>query len=55
MKATDIEQAVLNQLRILPIEKQQEVLDFVEFIGHKFGKKHPILVHLHNSNKNTHL
>ena len=29
MKTTDIEQAVLNRLRILPIEKQQEVLDFV--------------------------
>ena len=39
MKAKDIEQAVLNQLRILPLEKQQEVLDFVEFIGHKFGNK----------------
>ncbi|MEQ9552505.1 MAG: hypothetical protein RIM23_23190 [Coleofasciculus sp. G3-WIS-01] len=41
MKATDIERAVLNQLRILPLEKQQEVLDFVEFIGHKLGNKTP--------------
>ena len=39
MKATDIEQAVLKQLRILPLEKQQELLDFVEFIGHKFWNK----------------
>lgn len=41
MKTTEIEQAVLNRLRILPIEKQQEVLDFVEFIGQKLGKQTP--------------
>ncbi len=30
-----IEQAVLEKLRVLPPEKQQEVLDFVEFLGQK--------------------
>ena len=27
-----IEQAVVEKLRVLPVEKQQEVLDFVEFL-----------------------
>ncbi|WP_315788652.1 DUF2281 domain-containing protein [Fischerella sp. JS2] len=31
----NIEQAVLDNLRILPYEKQQEVLDFVEFLVQK--------------------
>ncbi len=31
----NIEQAVLNYLRILSNEKQQEVLDFVEFLAQK--------------------
>ena len=30
-----IEQAVIEKLKILPPEKQQEVLDFVEFLGQK--------------------
>lgn len=31
----NIEQAVLNNLRSLPREKQQEVLDFTEFLKQK--------------------
>ncbi|MGH8000899.1 MAG: DUF2281 domain-containing protein [Brasilonema sp.] len=34
----NIEQAVLNNLRILPNAQQQEVLDFVEFLVQKSGK-----------------
>jgi hypothetical protein len=34
----NIEQAVLDNLRILPNDKQQEVLDFVEFLVQKIGK-----------------
>jgi len=30
-----LEQSVLEKLRVLPPEKQQEVLDFVEFLGQK--------------------
>jgi len=30
-----IEQAVIEKLRVLPVEKQQEVLDFVEFLQRK--------------------
>lgn len=33
-----IEQTVLDNLRGLPIEKQQEVLDFVEFLLQKTGQ-----------------
>ena len=37
-----IEQTVLEKLRILPPEKQQEVLDFVEFLEWKQpAAKHP--------------
>ena len=28
-----IEQAIVEKLRALPVEKQQEVLDFVEFLS----------------------
>lgn len=31
----NIEQSVLEKLRILPPDKQQEVLDFVEFLGQR--------------------
>ena len=31
----NIEQAVMEKLKVLPSEKQQEVLDFVEFLEHK--------------------
>jgi hypothetical protein len=34
----NIEQAVLDNLRVLPNDKQQEVLDFVEFLVQKTGK-----------------
>ena len=34
-----IEQAVLEKLRALPPEKQQEVLDFVEFLQAKILKE----------------
>lgn len=34
----NIEQAVLDNLRILSNEQQQEVLDFVEFLVQKSGK-----------------
>ena len=30
-----IEQAVIDKLRVLPLDKQQEVLDFVEFLEDK--------------------
>ena len=31
----NIEQAVVAKLKVLPSEKQQEVLDFIEFLAHK--------------------
>lgn len=34
-----IEQAVLENLKTLPIEKQQEVLDFVKFLQSKEHKR----------------
>jgi hypothetical protein len=34
-----IEQAVLENLRELPADKQQEVLDFIQFIKHKLPTK----------------
>lgn len=40
-KALPIEQMVLERLRGLPPEKQQEVLDFVEFLYHKSSPKQP--------------
>lgn len=38
LEKINIEQAVLNNLRILPNEKQKEVLDFVEFLVQKAGQ-----------------
>ncbi|MEA5565653.1 DUF2281 domain-containing protein [Anabaena sp. UHCC 0399] len=38
----NIEQAVINNLRILSNEKQQEVLDFVEFLVQKTAKNHQL-------------
>jgi hypothetical protein len=35
IKQNELEQIVLNNLRILPTDKQQEVLDFVEFLVQK--------------------
>ncbi|MBE9225005.1 DUF2281 domain-containing protein [Phormidium sp. LEGE 05292] len=31
----NIEDAILEKLKILPVEKQQEVLDFAEFLAQK--------------------
>ena len=36
-----IEQAIVEKLRALPVEKQQEVLDFVEFLQRKSAPKPP--------------
>lgn len=37
--ASYFEQAILEKLRQLPLEKQQEVLDFAEFLRQKVGSK----------------
>jgi len=36
-----IEQSVLEKMQELPPDKQQEVLDFVEFLHHKSSTKQP--------------
>lgn len=36
-----IEEAVLIKLRVLPFDKQQETLDFVEFLAQKSLTKQP--------------
>jgi hypothetical protein len=36
-----IEEAVMEKLRNLPVDKQQEVLDFVEFLSTKKGQPRP--------------
>ncbi|MDB9451431.1 hypothetical protein [Dolichospermum circinale] len=36
-----IEQAVLENLRELPTDKQQEVLDFIQFLKHKLPPNKP--------------
>ncbi|HJY82563.1 MAG TPA: DUF2281 domain-containing protein [Candidatus Binatia bacterium] len=36
-----IEQSVLEKMQTLPPDKQQEVLDFVEFLQHKSSAKQP--------------
>lgn len=36
LETINIEQAVLNNLRMLPDEKQQEVLNFIEFVVQSF-------------------
>jgi Protein of unknown function (DUF2281) len=38
----NIEQAVLEKLRQLPLDKQQELLDFVEFLYQKMTPKSPL-------------
>ena len=35
----NIEQAVVEKLRIMPVDKQQEVLDFVEFLEQKANQQ----------------
>jgi len=37
----DIEKRVLIKLKLLPYEKQKEVLDFIEFIQRKAKINHP--------------
>ena len=34
-----IERAVVEKLRVLPLDKQQEVLDFVEFLENKVQRE----------------
>jgi uncharacterized protein DUF2281 len=41
MSVEQIEQSVLQKLRALPPEKQQEVLDFVEFLESRTMPKKP--------------
>lgn len=38
----NIEMTLLEKFRQLPIEKQQEVLDFTEFIQQKLAPKRPL-------------
>ncbi|MEG4068603.1 DUF2281 domain-containing protein [Microcoleus sp. Pol11C2] len=38
----NLEQAVLDKLRALPPERQQEVLDFAEFLQQKTLLKQPL-------------
>lgn len=38
----NIEQAVLKKLRQLPIDKQQQLLDFAEFLSQKTTPKTPL-------------
>ncbi|RUR75321.1 DUF2281 domain-containing protein [Chlorogloeopsis fritschii PCC 9212] len=38
----NIEQAVLERLRQLPIDKQQQLLDFAEFLSQKTTPKTPL-------------
>jgi hypothetical protein len=40
-KAAPIEQKIIEKLRALPPEKQQEVLDFAEFLQQKSGTRGP--------------
>jgi hypothetical protein len=37
----NLEQAILENFRLLSPEKQQEVLDFTEFLRQKTAAKHP--------------
>ena len=37
----NIEQTILNNLNKLPLDKQQEVLDFVEFLATRIDSPHP--------------
>ena len=41
MSTETIERSILEKLRALPPEKQQEVLDFVEFLERKAAVKQP--------------
>ena len=35
----NIEQSVIDKLKVLPLEKQQEVLDFIDFVHQKSRPK----------------
>lgn len=37
----DIQRAIMEKVKALPDDKQQEVLDFIEFIQQKEGVKRP--------------
>ncbi|MBD2135724.1 DUF2281 domain-containing protein [Sphaerospermopsis sp. FACHB-1094] len=39
-----LEQAVLDNLRDLPTDKQQEVLDFIQFLKYKLSAKIPVAI-----------
>jgi hypothetical protein len=41
MTVATIEKTVVEKLRLLPPEKQQEALDFIEFLGHKIESRQP--------------
>jgi hypothetical protein len=41
MTVAVIEEAIVEKLRLLPLEKQQEALDFVEFLHQKIQVKQP--------------
>ena len=40
-ETASLEQIVIEKLRELPVEKQQEVADFVEFVHHRSVPKRP--------------
>ncbi len=37
----DIEQAIVERLRRLPMEEQREVLDFADFLHYRHHRKYP--------------
>ena len=37
----NIEQAVIDKLKVLPLERQQEVLDFIDFVHQRSRPKQP--------------
>ena len=43
--SVQIEQSVVQQLRLLPPEKQQEVLDFVEFLRQRASARDTATTH----------
>ncbi|WP_255427152.1 DUF2281 domain-containing protein [Sphaerospermopsis sp. LEGE 00249] len=43
-KIMTLEQAVLENFRELPTDKQQEVLDFIQFLKYKLSAKIPVAI-----------
>ncbi len=41
MTVATIERTVVEKLRLLPLEKQQEALDFIESLNHKIEANQP--------------